>query len=459
MRSLSAAMGLGLLAAPLAAHPDAATLAGVAEVLAAQDWESMPPPAALLGLPLPYQRPAEQPALRGEARPRPAVPPMWSASVLSYSANMMGMNFTGGEGSYYYDRIGQRDRTKYIVTTDYFRPNYTRPQDITTRNISDGRNMTFGEGKDGTCIKFGHMWGYNDMFGWVEMAKYTGSRTASGGPCDVWRAEVNASGMVGFTEACFGADGVPREFHMEFGHDGKFSMHQYLTYSHAKVGHLDEEVFAPTYACAQNYPSAPCDGDGVKQLEVFRIFGPPEPLTLSNRNAGDDLGDLSFACTQASGPFYRNKAITWWTVEVDTRFGQYALCNYNGTDNNCVSGSRSLVGRRSGQMGGESPLLGQCAANDDVGSQYSFPVDGMCPEGVHPGPAAGCSWGFATARRTISADCVLGERGLLEACASEIGHAPFLKAQRIFRAAFESDDPSKGGCPDALQSQEVQILV
>mmetsp|Transcript_39065 Transcript_39065/g.103232 ORF Transcript_39065/g.103232 Transcript_39065/m.103232 type:complete len:464 (+) Transcript_39065:106-1497(+) len=462
MRALRAVLGMGLLALPLAASElprdaDAETFSGWLEALSAHGSDLHP--AAMLGLLLPYDRSARHRPLRGQARAPPTVPPQWSANLLSYSANMMGINFTDGVGQFFYDRNNSRMRTTYTVSNDYFRPHAKQLQDTLCANVTgySKRNMTMGEGKDGACMSFGSMFEYSDMFYWLPKAEYTGSRMAIDGPCDVWSARVNHSAFGhGYTEACFGPEGAARDFTQVLY--GKFSLYQNMTFSNVSVGGLSESDWAPSYACGENYPAAPCEGHGVETLELYRIFGPPEPVELVNRNTGDDLGDLSFLCTQASGKFYRSKQVTFWSVKVDTAYGQYALCNYNGTDNLCFGGALDRVGRRSGQMLGVGPVLGQCSPNDDTGSQYSFPESARCPDGVHPGPAAGCAWGFAKAHRTVEAECVLGQRGLLEACASEMGHAPFVKAQRIFRAAFESDDPSKGGCPDAAPPR-LQLVV
>lgn len=221
--------------------------------------------------------------------------------------------------------------------------------------------------------------------------------------------------------------------------------------SDAVVGDPGEAAFTESKACNE-YPAPPCDADtGVASLRLYRIFGPPEPDVLENRNTGDALGDLSFVCTQGSGAAYRSKLITMWSVDVRKDYGQYSLCNYNGTDNVCqgTPAMLKLVGRRGSQLQGHAERGGQCTPNADIGSQYSFPAPGQCPPGVAPSASHGCSWGNARALRTVEAKCVLEERGLLEACGGELGHAPFLESKRIFEAAFASADPALGGCPDA----------
>lgn len=79
----------------------------------------------------------------------------------------------------------------------------------------------------------------------------------------------------------------------------------------------------------------PCIDDRVSTLDVYRMFGAPEPLELDNWNCGDALGDLAFVCTQGSAEASLDKLITHWNVNVSHNFGQYALCNYDGRKNSC----------------------------------------------------------------------------------------------------------------------------
>lgn len=116
------------------------------------------------------------------------------------------------------------------------------------------------------------------------------------------------------------------------------------------------------------------------------------------------------------------------------------------------------VGRRGGQMQGEGPHLGQCSPNDDVGSQYSFPAGAKCPPGVGPGAATGCAWGSAVPVRTIRASCLMRDRALVETCKGEIGQAPFSHAAAVWSRAFASDDPARGGCPEATPGPELLVV-
>lgn len=378
-------------------------------------------------------------SLSNELVTGPTVAPSWSADLI-YDGTMVGTNFSRSPGYIYYDRPGERYRMKYLARTDFFKPNATQEWDQLCDSRS-GVSVTVGSGSNGACLHFGQR--YQDLFVWLPYSKHVGRKVLEGRPCDVWKLDVQMGPSVIELSACVDAQGLPHEYNMATS--GKFSGNTTYSFSHHNVSVPGDARFGQTFAC-EHYPPPPCESQGTTTLDVYRIFGPPEPLELDSRNTGDVLGDTSFVCTQGSSSFYQSKLITRWSVRVDTAFGQYALCNYNGTANRC-DGEINRVGRRSSQMSGGGPVMGQCSSNGDVGSQYSFPVQAKCSYGQELG--RDCAWGSAKPLRTIHARCLMHERGLLAACAREFGHAPFLESARIWEAAFASDDPANGGCPDA----------
>merc|ERR1711865_282084 len=142
-------------------------------------------------------------------------------------------------------------------------------------------------------------------------------------------------------------------------------------------------------------------------------------------------------------------------------WGQYSHCLYLDDNNYCFGSSGKQVGRESavGLGKGSASVQGQCTPNQDVGSWFSFPTEGLCPDGAQVGDM-GCTWS-AKPLRTVSAACILNDRGLKDSCANERGHAPLTKSAAIFKAALESSDPAKGGCPDAptVDATSTSILV
>lgn len=376
---------------------------------------------------------------------------------------MIGMNFSDGVGHFAYDAIGQRYRHASTTRSDIFYPNGTQFMDQLSRNNTGGPNvnMTMGEGLSGICMPMKGR--FFDLFSWTASARYNGSKVVSGTACAIWTKEAVIPSILGkeqraYFSACIAEDGVPRELTQAF-HGAKGSGVMTYRFHDVRVGDPGDVAFEPSQACARNYPSRPCEDEGAKTISVYRVWEPPEPLGLAGRDAGDVMGDLAFLCTQGAGEAYRSKLITHWEVEVSSAYGQYAMCNYNGRQNVCAGAASMLrrVGRRASQMQGRARAGGQCSGNGDIGSQYSFPAEALCPQGGRPS-AAGCGWARARAVRTVAVGCVL-ERGLQRACAREFGHAPFRRSAAIFQAAFSSNDTSKGGCPDVGPHRTTTIIV
>jgi len=394
--------------------------------------------------------------------PRKVLAPQWTAKLV-YNAHMVGMNMTDGRGHLYYDQLGERYRLNVVTDMTVFEPNGTMYRDQLFQNISGTTgNFTVG-GEDGVCLPYGQQ--YVDLFGWMSVAKKIGERIIAGERCEVWSAMLVEPMFIQKVKAnntaCIAADGVPRDFLKAFTSE-KFSGYAHYEMSEVVVGDPGAEAFRPSRACAANYPAAPCGGaDRVSELSVYRVWAPPEPLELDNRNTGDAMGDLSFLCTQGSGEAYRSKLITYWKVDAREDWGQYAMCNFNGRTNVCLGETSMLmhVGRRASQLQSEAPAAGQCSSNVKQGSQYSFPRQAKCLGGATPSLANDCAWADPRPVRTIRASCLLEDRGLLKACQGELGHAPFAESLRIWEAAFASRDPTTGGCPEVDPNELATLSV
>eukprot|EP00440_Ansanella_granifera_P072652 gb/GFBE01078839.1/.p1 GENE.gb/GFBE01078839.1/~~gb/GFBE01078839.1/.p1 ORF type:complete len:455 (+),score=73.31 gb/GFBE01078839.1/:1-1365(+) len=408
-------------------------------------------PAPML---VPMLAPLLAPAGRAAARSPPKINPQWSAT-LRFDGDMMGQVFEGGVGKFHYD-MGRRYRLSYKVQSTLFRPDGMMEQDQLSE-LSSGSmfNMTIGGvGQNGVCLPF--QGEFHDLFSFLSIAEAVGHKLLDGRRCEVWKMEVDNYVM----SACIADDGMARELKQGMKGGGAFSGSQTYSFSEVVTGDPGDESFRSSFACSSNYPTQACPDKDVETLDSYRIFGVGEPKDLTNRDAGDVLGDVSFICTQGSGASYRSKLITHWSVRVRKTFGQYALCNFNGTNNVCSGAPAQLaqVGRRGSQFQARGPVQGQCSPNTDVGSQYSFPEAAKCGPGELPGPDAACAWGDARPLRTVWASCVMEDRGLLKMCEQEFGHAPFSKSAQIFQAAFETDDPALGGCPDA-QVGSTELIV
>jgi len=252
--------------------------------------------------------------------------------------------------------------------------------------------------------------------------------------------------------ACIAADGVPRQFNQTSSIAYKAAKSQFMTFSNVTVGPLPDDTFLPSEACRDRWPTPACPAAGVEKMKLYRVRSTKEPSSLDNRNLGDALGDMGFFCSL--GGMDETQVVTSWAVEANSSWGQYAYCLFSGGKNTCYSGTARQVGRESALGMGEGALQGQCSKNADVGSWFSMPQEGECPEGATIG-MDGCTW-RAQALRTVSARCILEDRGLKASCEKERGHAPMLRSAAIFAAALETADESKGGCPDA---GELTVLV
>lgn len=389
-----------------------------------------------------------------EAEPRrPFVLPQWSATIL-YSGSIMGMNLTQGWGRYFYDSPNQRFRFNFSAGVNFFYPDGHMEEDRLYTNHTERAdngflNFTVNGVNNGVCLPA--KGSYTDPFTWIEGATMIGTRELGGRECSVWTRLVNKTEILGSMTfnmtACVAGDGLPLDLLVVAPGDGKFSGAEHFVFSDVQIGPPGDQTFENAKVC-QSWPSAPCEDEGTSTLDVYRIFGPPEPQELTNRDAGDVMGDLSFICTQGSGHAYQEKLITHWRVKVSNAFGQYALCNFNGTANQCDGTPEMLrrVGRRSSQMQTHLPKGGQCAQNEQVGSQFSFPEAALCPPAEEPS-SRGCAFAEPVAVKTIRASCLFFERGLLETCKADFGHVPYARSQLVWEAAFASEDPELGGCP------------
>lgn len=374
----------------------------------------------------------------------PRIPQQWSARV-RVAGDIVGSNVTDGDGVVLYDGTHERYRITYTAANRLFFANGTSFSDQLYQNVpAQPQYFAMGENEQNSvCMPF--RMPYADLFAWLRNSTLKGKRMIGDAVCDVW--EFDQDGEFGHTHnsACIDANNFPvMLIQSTFG--PKFNLNTTYYFSEVRLGFPEGSPFQVPAAC--KHLPRPCESDDVSTISVYRVWAPPEPMVLANRNTGDIMGDLSFMCTQASGEAYRSKLITHWSVEASHAWGEYAMCNYNGTENVCV-GEQKRVGRRGSQMlGGLNG--GQCSANQDIGSQYSFPRDAMCNQGTSPSTDGECAWGNAHAMRTVRAECILEERGLLAACRREFGHAPFAEAARIWQNAFASADAAQGGCPDAF---------
>jgi len=298
-------------------------------------------------------------------------------------------------------------------------------------------NTTYGESGDAVCAPYA--WPVVNIsnpfaiaaitsgFGWVR----AGSAVVQGHACRTWR-----SATMPWWSVCVSEDGSPRRFASPFG--------QLCELSNIHTGPIPDENFTATQAC-QTYPVPSCPSSSVENLTLYRLHSGSEPIVVENRDLVDVLGAPAIFCYW---PSTRQYYVTVFTVQASASWGQYGRCHYNGT-NYCDASTGKQVGRQSPQGLEGVPLQGQCSANQDRGSWYSFPAEGQCQPG-EPIGSRGCTW-IARPLRTVHAPCIKHKHGFERACKAEVGHGFYQpKSAAIIERALASNDSMKGGCPDAM---------
>mmetsp|Transcript_44139 Transcript_44139/g.136401 ORF Transcript_44139/g.136401 Transcript_44139/m.136401 type:complete len:424 (-) Transcript_44139:7-1278(-) len=383
----------------------------------------------------------------GEALRRFA--PAWSAN---FTSPQTGFSMTG---SYFYDSTHRRIRQLQASPNRIFRPDGKFVADSLSADVPGPykQNMTVGQGSDSICKPFKAP--YMDPLRWLRFGWPSGTKIVGGVPCKIYSLRIPILRPVAHLSACIAADGAPRELNESFP-GAQYGLS--LAFSNVKVGPLDPRIFQPSEACAERYPTAACPGGRLADLDLYRVHSAAEPSSLENRNVGDAAGDMAFFCTFDAIRKLNTSLVSRWQVQVNSSYGQYGYCLFHGGQNVCYGGTGHQVGRESSLGMGRGHLQGQCSPNEDVGSWFSFPAAAACQPG-QPVGTGGCSWGATRLLRTVTARCILQDRGLAAACASEYGHAPFTRSIAIFKAALASDDPSKGGCPDAGAAPEELVIV
>ena len=94
----------------------------------------------------------------------------------------------------------------------------------------------------------------------------------------------------------------------------------------------------------------------VIELPMFRYHSATD-YSLANKNTADLLGDTAYLCA-AVWTKPPSQVVSLFSVQVNSTWGQYALCN----DNECVGGALGTVGHAS--MGNLHAFSGQCRSNN-----------------------------------------------------------------------------------------------
>jgi len=304
----------------------------------------------------------------------------------------------------------------------------------------------------------GAQYGFQDMFKWLSGAKDGGIVTIEGRQLHRWFLDQKIPLIGGVSYELFSADDTPvkmwQNISMKVGPYKDLRVH-FIFNSFTPNKTLPELWSGFNATEYTNPPACPTTAENVKPAtRTMYIFHPENEFDIAGQDLGDLLGDTVFVCLDAITNFssFGDHDYAWltkWEIDLMPQFGQYQNCNgYNPPK--CMSESKFLVGHEAAYyLGPENVTQRQCGTNTDVGEWYSLPVLGECKGDAQPGDGS-CTWRKRKVK-TIDGKCLIHTGGFGATCIRE-QRAPFPDSQKMFLKAFESDDPSQGGCPPIAES-------
>lgn len=210
---------------------------------------------------------------------------------------------------------------------------------------------------------------------------------------------------------------------------------------------LGPPTFKATGCTAEMWPlTRSCPGEGVKTMTVFRFFN----FDGEGAKAADvDTSDLPGTVFDLFNGYVTRKYLKALNVTVDSRFGPYRDCNWNGTANHCeapLEGLGRLV-TRSTPFQAYGPHWGQCSDNELTGSWLTFPSEGHCMGDDAVG-TDGCTWRVLSAK-VIEMECIRSK--LTDLMKQERYHAPYPGLQKAILDGMAT-------CPSVdLRSQDTLV--
>jgi hypothetical protein len=291
---------------------------------------------------------------------------------------------------------------------------------------------------------------FNDLFSWVPAAEYGGEIIVRGQTLHRWTYNTQGSSMSTSFEMLVSMDGSPVSVSQNLSVPSSIYN---LTYDFSSflpgLGEIEQILDAFNETDYFNPMICPAPSSAAPTNVSMWIFHAKHVMDIFGQDLGDEAGDVVFVCqdviaNQSLATDHGYEWLTEWEIELVPRWGQYQNCN--GHPPQCIGKENFWVGREHAEYMGAPSSQRQCgASNKPTGVWFSLPIGGQCKNGARPGDGS-CTWRIVRRVKTIEGKCLIEGHGFKHACIAE-QRSPFPTATQLFKDAFASEDPGKGGCP------------
>jgi hypothetical protein len=287
---------------------------------------------------------------------------------------------------------------------------------------------------------------FNDLFSWVPFAQYGGQLAYGGQNVERWTFNSGPSS----SELLVSDMGVPVRVVQNITVPSAVYNVSYEFFSFVpSLG--DVEQVWDTFSKAEYTSPMVCPAESPPAVTnvTMWIFHAKHVMDIYGQDLGNEAGDVVFVCqdviaNQSLATDHGYEWLTQWEIELVPRWGQYQNCN--GHPPQCIGNEDFWVGREHAEYMGLPASERQCGSSNELtGMWFSLPIGGQCKEGARPGDGS-CTWRIARRVKTIEGKCLFEGRGFKQACITE-QRSPFPTATQLFKNAFATEDPKKGGCP------------
>jgi len=308
-------------------------------------------------------------------------------------------------------------------------------------------NSTFFKINDNRYLAGGNA-PFDDLFSWVPAAEYGGQITHAGQQVERWTFNAQNPKMPSSFELLVRDSGVPVRLAQNITVPNAVYNVTY-EFSNFLPGLGEIERVWDTFNKTEYISPMVCPAASPPALTnvTMWIFHAKHVMDIDGQDVGDEAGDVVFVCqdviaNQSLGTDHGYEWLTQWEIELVPRWGQYQNCN--GHPPQCIGQENFWVGREHAEYMGLPAFERQCGASNELtGMWFSLPIGGQCMEGARPGDGS-CTWRIARRVKTIEGKCLFEGQGFKQACVAE-QRSPFPTATQLFKKAFASEDPSKGG--------------